>query len=98
MLGDKKIEHRNYPTDVRGVVYIYASATRYSAEDEQEMQSEFGLDLDSLPRGVIVGTVEVYDCQQGAEGGYEWLLRSPIRLTKPVKPTRKPEPSWFFPY
>ncbi len=98
MLGDKEIEYRNYPTDVRGVVYIYASATRYPAEDEQEMQSEFGLDLDSLPRGVIVGTVEVYDCQQGAEGGYEWLLRSPNRLTKPLKPKRKPEPSWFFPF
>lgn len=98
MLGDKKIEYRNYPTDVRGVVYIYASATRYPAEDEQEMQSEFGLDLDSLPRGVIVGTVEVYDCQQGSEGGYEWLLRSPNRLTKPLKPNREPEPSWFFPF
>ncbi len=98
MVGDKEIEYRNYPTDVRGTVYIYASATRYPEEDEQEMQSEFGLDLDSLPRGVIVGTVEVYDCQQGAEGGYEWLLRSPSRLTKPLKPKRKPEPSWFFPF
>ena len=98
MLGDKEIEYRNYPTDVRGVVYIYAGATRYPAEEEQEIQSEFGMDLDSLPRGVIVGTVEVYDCQQGAEGGYEWLLRSPSRLPKPLKPKRKPEPSWFFPF
>lgn len=98
MVGDMEIEYRNYPTDVRGLVYIYASGTRYPAEDEQEMQSEYGLDLDSLPRGVIVGTVEVYDCQQGAEGGYEWLLRSPTRLTKPLKPKRKPEPSWVFPF
>ncbi len=98
MLGDKEIEYRNYPTDVRGVVYIYASATRYPAEDEQEMQAESGLDLDSLPRGVIVGTVEVYDCQQGTDGGYEWLLRSPTRSPKPLKPKRKPEPSWFFPF
>ena len=98
MLGNKEIEYRNYPTDVRGIVYIYASATRYPAEDERDMQSEYGLDLDSLPRGVIVGTVEVYDCQQGAEGGYEWLLRSPARLPKPLKPKRKPEPSWFFPF
>lgn len=98
MLGDKEIEYRNYPTDVRGIVYIYASATRYPAEDEQDMQSEYGLDLNSLPRGVIVGTVEVYDCQQGADGGYEWHLRSPTRLSKPLKPKRKPEPSWFFPF
>jgi hypothetical protein len=98
MLGDKEIEYRNYPTDVRGVVYIYASANRNPAVDEREMQSEFGLDLDSLPRGVIVGTVEIYACQQIAEGGYEWLLRSPSRLLKPLKPKRKPEPSWFFPF
>ncbi len=75
MLGDKEIEYRNYPTDVRGIVYIYASATRYPAEDERDMQSEYGLDLESLPRGVIVGTVEVYDCQKDADGGYEWHLR-----------------------
>ena len=62
------------------------------------MQSEFNLDLDNLPRGVIVGTVEVYDCQQRTEGDYEWLLRSPSRLPKPLKPKRKPEPSWFFPF
>ncbi len=98
MLGDKKIEYRNYPTDVRGVVYIYASATRGAAEAEQDVQSEFGLDLNSLPRGVIIGTIEIYDCQQGADGGYEWLLRSPIRLSKPLKPKHKPEPSWFFPF
>lgn len=98
MLGDKEIEYRNYPTDVRGVVYIYASATRYPAEDEQEMQTEYDLDLDNLARGVIVGTVEVYDCQQDTDGGYEWLLRSPTRLPKPLKPKRKPEPSWFFPF
>lgn len=98
MLDEKQIEYRNYPTDVRGIVYIYASATRYPAEDELEMKSEFGLDLDSLPRGVIVGTVEVYDCQQGADGGYEWLLCSPARLSKLLKPKRKPEPSWFFPF
>ncbi len=96
--GEKEIEFRNYPTGVRGTVYIYASATRYPAEDEQEMQTQYDLDLDSLPRGVIVGTVEVYDCQQDTDGGYEWLLRSPTRLPKPLKPKRKPEPSWFFPF
>lgn len=98
MLSDKEIEYRNYPTDVRGIVYIYASATRYPAEDEEDMQSEFGLDLGSLPRGVIVGTIEVYDCQQSPEGRYEWFLRSPSRLTKPLKPKRKSEQSWFFPF
>jgi hypothetical protein len=95
---EKEIEFRNYPTDVRGTDYTYASATRYPAEDEQEMQTEFDLDLDNRPRGVIVGTVEVYDYQQDADGGYEWLIRSPTRLRKPLKPKRKPKPSWLFPF
>ncbi len=62
MIGEKTIEYRNYPTDVRGVVYIYASASRYDAETEMEIQTEVTFDLEALPRGVIVGTVEVYDC------------------------------------
>jgi hypothetical protein len=97
ILGDKESEYRNYSTDVRGIADIYASATRYPAEDEQDMISEFGLDLDSLARGVIVGAVGVYYCQQAAEGGYEWLLRSPTLLIKPLKPKRKPAPSRCFP-
>jgi len=98
MLGEKTIEYRSFETDVRGIVYIYASATRYDAEDEIEIQAEVGMDLDSLPRGVIVGTVDVYDCQQGSAGNFEWLLRSPSRLDKPLRPKRKPEPAWFFPF
>lgn len=98
MLGDKTIEYRKYPTDVRGVVYIYASATCYEADSEREIQAEIEIDLDNLPRGVIVGTVDVYECQQGTDGGYEWMLRSPTRLPKPLKPKRKPEPAWFFPF
>ena len=98
MLGEKSVEHRSFPTDVRGVVYIYASASRYEAETEREIQAEVNFDLEALPRGVIVGTVEVYDCQQGSDGNYTWLLRSPQRLTMLLKPKRKPEPAWFFPF
>jgi ATP-dependent Lhr-like helicase len=98
MLGEKTIEYRSYPTDVRGVVYIYASVSRYDAKTEREIQAEVSFDLEALPRGVIVGTVEVYDCQQGFDGDYEWLLRLPTRLLKPLKPKRKPEPAWFFPF
>jgi hypothetical protein len=95
MLSDKEIEYCNYSTDVRDVVYISASAPRYPAEDDRDMQTEYGLDLDSLPRGVIVGTVEVYECRLGAVCGYEWLLRWPRRLPKVLKPKSKPEPSRF---
>ena len=98
MLGDKEIEYRSYPTDVRGLIYIYASALRYEAETERKIQAEVKFDLEALPRGVIVGTVEIYDCLQGSEANFEWLLRSPQRLKKMLKPKRKPEPAWFFPF
>ena len=98
MLGEKTIEYRSFQTDVRGIVYIYASATRYDAKTEREIQAEVDLNLDALPRGVIVGTVEVYDCQRGSDGNFERLFRSPSRLAKPLKPKRKPEPAWFFPF
>lgn len=98
MLGLKTIEYRSFSTDVRGVVYLYASSTRYPTEDEREIQAEVDYDLESLPRGVIVGTVEIYECRQGSDGNFEWLLRSPQRLENPLKPERQPKPAWFFPF
>ena len=39
-------------------VYIYAGLQRIEPEDEARLAAEIGLDVDALPRGVIVGTVE----------------------------------------
>jgi hypothetical protein len=68
MRGVKTIEYRSAPTRIRGCIYIYASLGRYSAEDEAEMMAEYGIDdvaCDDLPRGVIIGTVELHDCDNG---------------------------------
>ena len=43
------------------------------------MMEEYGISdvsCDNLPRGVIVGTVELYDCDDD-----EWYLRNPERAT-----------------
>ena len=64
MRGVKKIEYRTRPTKVRGKNYIYAAIGRYFAIDEARMMADYGIDgvtCDDLPRGVIIGTVEVYD-------------------------------------
>ena len=41
---------------------------------------------DDLPRGVLIGTVELWDCT-GGDGEYEWHVRKPERAKKLLKPT-----------
>lgn len=93
MHGDKTVEERTRPTRIRGRIFIYASLGRYKRDEEAEWAAEFGLDIDGLPRGVLVGTVELYDCD-----GVEWRLRGAERLPKPVKPDRHAQPVWFRPF
>jgi hypothetical protein len=99
MRGKKKIEYRSIPTNIRGRVYIYASLGRYTKADEAEFAAEVGYDLDDLPRGKIVGTVEVVECVYVKKHrDYEWKLIKPLRLPKPRKPRNKAQPVWFRPF
>ncbi len=93
MRGVKTIEERSAPTRIRGRIWIYSSLGRYSRADEAEWAKEFDIDIDSLPRGVIVGTVELFacDCQ-------EWRLRLPERAKGLLKPAKHPQPLWFKPF
>ena len=96
MRGVKGIEYRTRPTKVRGKIYIYASLGRYSAAEEAKMMSEYGIEgvsCDDLPRGVIVGTVELHDCNGG-----EWYVRNPERAKTLRKPKNHPQPVWFNPF
>src|SRR6185503_6920218 len=66
--GVKKIEYRSGPTWIRGRGLIYASLGRSPADAEAEMMAGYGIRdvaCDSLPRGVIVGSVELVDCDDG---------------------------------
>ena len=85
MRGKKRIEYRSRPTKIRGRIYIYASLTLAFSNGED------------LPRGVIVGTVELFDCTKGPHD-YEWHLRNPKRFARPRKPVGKPQPVWFNPF
>jgi hypothetical protein len=96
MRGTKTIEYRSGPTRIRGRIFIYAGLGRYSAADESKMMAEYGIDdvaCDDLPRGVIIGTVELYACDKG-----EWYLRNPQRAKRLKKPTKHPQPVWFYPF
>lgn len=99
MRGEKAVEYRTRNTKVRGTIYIYASLGRYRAEEEAEFNAEVGFSLADLPRGVLVGTVELYDCRPDDEhDDYQWLLRDPRRLVAPLAPQMKPQPVWFYPF
>ena len=77
--GVKPIEFRSRPTNVRGRIYIYAALGRYSPEEEAEMMEMYGMDdtaCDDLPRGVLIGTVDLWDCT-GTEGDFNWHVRDP---------------------
>lgn len=89
MLGNKDVEYRSRATKVRGRIGIYASLSK---EDLPEAE-HWGLDPDKLPRGVIIGTVELYDCDGG-----DWYLRDPKRLAEPIRPAKHPQPIWFYPF
>jgi ATP-dependent Lhr-like helicase len=97
--GDKTIEVRSQATQVRGKIYVYASASRYSPAEEAEIQADLDFSIDELPRGLIVGTVEITDCIENTiEGDFEWSLTNPERLTQPLKPKNRPNPVWFYPF
>ena len=49
---------------------------------------------DDLPRGVFIGTVELYDCT-GQAGDFNWHVRKPKRASRLRKPKNHPQPSWF---
>ncbi len=96
MRGIKTIEYRSRSTNVRGTIYIYASLGRYSKKAESEMLEDYGIvdvNSDKLPRGVLIGTVDLFDCDDG-----EWYLRFPKRLETPVAPLVQPQPIWFYPF
>lgn len=96
MRGVKKTEYRSRPTKIRGRILIYASLGRYSEDEEAEMMEDYGIDdvaCDDLPRGVVIGTVDLHDCEEG-----DWHLKEPERAKTMRKPNNHPQPVWFAPF
>jgi len=90
--GDKKIEYRTWPTTHRGRIYIYAAKTPVQLPGHEDP-----LDPLKLPRGVLVGTVEIVDCKKG-EKYFEWGLRNPVRFDPPLTFNAFPQAGYFYPF
>ena len=112
LLGHKTIEVRSRRAHLRERVHIYAGFNRIEPAEEARIAAEFGIDVDGLPRGVLVGTVEIVGClplQQDdsqaacfqiteSHGFYAWLLARPKRAEDLVKPNNQPQPMFFNPF
>ncbi len=98
--GLKTIDVRTKPTEIRGRVYVYANHRRFNHGEEVEMLVSYGIgdvNSDDLPRGVLIGTTELWDCTGGG-GIYQWHFRNPERATELLKPTTRPHSNWFEPF
>lgn len=93
--GLKVREYRSVPTNIRERVYIYASQHAGDWHDYDLL----GYDASKLPRGVLIGTVEIVGCEwhQKADS-YAYLLAEPRRLKTKLKPKNQPNPIWFRPF
>lgn len=92
--GIKNIEYRREATRRRGRILIYAA--KLYADNLPYWVKKYGfeeLNLEKLPRGVVVGSVDLHDCDGG-----EWHLRNPIRAKTLRRPTGRPQPIWFTPF
>jgi len=84
--GTKKYEYRSIPTHIRGRVYVYATLKTITRRTT------------NLPRGRVLGSVEVIACEwSNRDGCYRWKLSHPKRI-RPRPPKNHPQPVWFYPF
>lgn len=90
----KNVENRSRPTTYRGQLWIHAGA--YFSREEPDRwaaQQELWLPQEPLPRGVILGCVDLVDCLEDADSlwalpdYYHWVLKRPMLLDRPVPAT-----------
>jgi hypothetical protein len=112
LLGHKTIEVRSGRTNILERVHIYAGRNRIEAEEEARIASEFGIDVDTLPRGVLVGTIEISGCRplemtdskaacfeiDQVDDDFAWLLERAERAENLQAPKNQPQPRFFNPF
>ena len=110
--GVKTIEVRSQNTNRRGPILIYASKKFSALPAAKIAVRKYELDVDSLPRGVLVGTVELIDSRpckvrdtQAAciprsllLDQYAWQLADSKRLATPLPVKFLPYGVWFYPF
>ena len=110
--GVKTVEIRSQDTNVRGPVYLYVSKKISDHPAALAAIEAHELDVDSLPFGLLVGTVEIHETRparsvdasaacvaaRSLAGYYGWHLRHPVRLPEPLPVRFLPYGVWFYPF
>jgi hypothetical protein len=112
--GVKTIEVRTVDTAIRGPIYVYSSRKVSDHPAAARAAADFDVDLASLPRGLLVGTVAIESTGPLTEadaaaallsaeelrqtGRYGWRLTSPERLESPLSVRFLPYGIWFYPF
>ena len=110
--GIKTIEVRSLPTQIRGTIYLYTSKRTSTFDFAAKAVETYDIDLDALPKGLLVGTVDIVDsrpctakdataaCVPGEllAKRQAWLLANPERLSKPLEVRFLPYGVWFYPF
>jgi ASCH domain len=110
--GAKTIEVRTTNTQVRGPIYLYASRQISTLPAARRAAEIYGLEIDDLPRGVIVGCVELKNARPASstdahaaclpvallEKRLAWELANPERFDQPLTPRFLPYGIWFYPF
>ena len=110
--GVKTIEIRAVPTNVRGPVYLYSGRKPAETSAAGAAARAHGLRLETLPRGMLVGTVEIHSVSAASPGDaaeacvgtgdlvgrFSWRLRDPFRLPEPLAIRFLPYGIWFYPF
>jgi len=89
----KDIENRDWPTEFRGRIYVHAPKKQDNEAMMWLMEKGFApmtcLLLDILPRGVIIGEVDIIGCVSDHKsawftGPYGFVLANPVRYDHPI--------------
>ena len=110
--GIKTIEVRSTHTAQRGPIYVYASKKLAGFAAADCAIASHQLDEESLPRGLIVGTVEIVDCRpcepndaaatcvppSYLENHFAWILANPKQFDEPLTVRFLPYGVWFYPW
>jgi len=110
--GIKTIEVRTLNTRRRGTIYVYASKKPSDMAAALVAAEKHGLEIETLPRGVVVGSVEVRNTRPVQKSDapaacvprsllddqYAWELTNPERFAKPLEVRFLPYGIWFYPW
>lgn len=110
--GEKTIEIRSSDTRIRGPIYLYASKRTSSLPFAQSAIRRHELSLEELPRGMLVGSVELWNTHRAGKSDatraciphtalrehFARELRNPQRFPNPVPVKSLPFGVWFYPF